>query len=514
VQKVNIEGNNQVPEEQLKEIIGLKAQEPLRLNELEESIQRIKQFYKDSGYLEMSLLNEKEDLVNYNEDNTLAQLKFKIYEGPKVIVGSILIEGNTLTKDGIILKELEFKVGDTLTPQKIEESISRLQRLGHFNIVDIRALEEKTQISLRTIVIRVIDRDPGLWNTGVGVTNERNLTLRGFAGLAYRNMFGTGRGISLRGDANYNVDSTRYLEGKFTAGYLEPYLFNTRMRGRVSYIQSVYITDYSNLVATETKQNSWTIEQDINSHLLLSWDLVTFAHYKTFSIHDDPNNPAQSLDIGSTGPTIDVDFRDHPFNPTRGSFTRLNIEYGSPAFSSDPFIEYAKAQGSFTHYYPVRTNWVWANSLRAGYIKNLSTERSSNVDTAGHVPYDKKGFQLGGQTTLRGFSPTEAFPNKNDFGVKYDSQMRLTTSATMSLFKSELQFPLYKSFGGALFYDGGSVTLSEPNFNNIGYRHSVGVGIRISTPVGPVNLDYAWKLNMNGLRGEDPSIFHFSIGAF
>jgi outer membrane translocation and assembly module TamA len=54
------------------------------------------------------------------------------------------------------------------------------------------------------------------------------------------------------------------------------------------------------------------------------------------------------------------------------------------------------------------------------------------------------------------------------------------------------------------------------------YRDSVGVGVRIATPVGPVNLEVGWKLDRRLIQvnphgydvRETPWAFHFSIGTF
>ena len=100
-------------------------------------IQQLKFYCQEKGFLEFRILNEKENLVKYNDDNTLAELEFKIEEGPQVKVGSILIDGNNLTKDYVLRKEVDFKEGDILTPSKIEESTKRLQKLSLFNSVEV-----------------------------------------------------------------------------------------------------------------------------------------------------------------------------------------------------------------------------------------------------------------------------------------------------------------------------------------------------------------------------------------
>lgn len=513
LEKLNFEGITAFSQEELLSLTELKESEPLRLNKLDEALAKLKEHYKNAGYLEMYIANEKQDLVTYNEDSSKAQVNFRIYEGPKVIVASILIEGNNITKDYVILKEIEFAPGDTLTPAKLEESVARLQRLGHFATVDIRMLEEKTQIAERTIIIRVQDRDPGVFNLGVGANNERQLTLRGYTGIAYRNIMGSGRGVSLRLEGNYNIADIKYLERKIIVGYLEPYLFNTRIKGRATYTQSTFVSDSDKLEATEVKQTTYSIEQDLTSHILLSYDIWSSAFLRKFAIDPDRNAFATTeLGIASTGPTLDIDYRDHPFNPSSGTRTILNVEYASPVLGSSETIEFLRYFGSFTHYLPLGSGgWVFANSLRGGYLENLSKRED------GGVPYDVKGFSLGGQSSIRGFTLGEIFPGETELGSK-PTDFKLKDSATMYLIKSELRFPIYGAFGGATFYDGGAVFLKNKGFEDP-YRDAAGFALRYETPVGAASLEFGYKLDRKdstsaGQRREDPWAIHFSIGTF
>ncbi len=510
IRNLIFEGNTHFSTQELTDLVELRAGEPLRLYELESAVGRLNKHYRDQGYLDMTLANEKDDVVTYFEDNTIVDVRFKILEGPQVKVGSIVIEGNTLTEDEIILMELEFDYGNILTPDKIDESVSRLQKTGYFSSVEIRTLEEKTPISLRTVRVRVTDRDPGLFNAGFGLNNDRGLTVRGYGGIAYRNILGTGRGISFRGDANYNPTDIRFLERKFTIGYLEPYLLRSRIKFRSNFSLSTTITDAKSDVASDIDQYIFSLEQTITTHLLVSWDLWNFADFRDFKVKTGADISA--LRIGSTGPTVDLDYRDHPFNPTRGTFTRVNVEYGSPLYNSNDTIEFIKAQGSFTHYQALGLwKMVWANSLRAGYLKNISG--NSN----GSVPYDKKGLILWGQTTVRGFTPDESYPNKFDFPSaefnQENGRFNLRTEAQMLLYKSEVRFPVYGALAGAVFYDGGSVRIKNLDLARP-YRDSFGIGVRYVLPVGAINLEYAWKSNHDINRNESPGSWHISFGTF
>jgi outer membrane protein assembly factor BamA len=82
--------------------------------------------------------------------------------------------------------------------------------------------------------------------------------------------------------------------------------------------------------------------------------------------------------------------------------------------------------------------------------------------------------------------------------------------------------------GGALFLDAGNVWERPEDAtwrrmfsfsNGAGYKdmkYTAGAGVRFATPVGPVRLDYGWKLRLP--RGDEPNTitgrgaFAFSLG--
>lgn len=505
VQSIQFTGNQAISIDVLSKIANIKSG-ALSLQSIDLSIERIKQYYREAGYIEMILLNEKSDLVTYSPDNTEAKIEFKIFEGPQVKVAHKIIEGNTFTKDYVILNELSIQDHEILTPTKLENALNRLQKTGYFSTVEIKTLEEKTMVADRTLLIKVKERDPGVFTMGAGATNERNLTIRGYTGIAYRNLWGTGRGVSLRTEGNFNVFNSRYFEHKTVLGYIEPYLFNTRTRGRINLTRQTSISDYTSGQATDVNQTTYSIEREFTPHITGIWEVWSLATLRDYGIDSNYHHDESLLDIATFGPTVDIDFRDNPFNPTSGSFTRLNLEYSTPKIGSSASINYYKTTAAYTHYtllkkYPENA-LVWANQLRLGYLKNLSE--------TGGVPYDKKGFILGGRSTVRGFEngTNEVFPNQYDLGT---DKYTLTTSAKSMLIKSELRFPIFGSLGGAVFYDGGSVDIEGLTVKD-NYRDSSGVAIRYNTPFGPLNLEWGCKLDRK--PDESPCRFHLSIGTY
>lgn len=509
IDKITVTGNRFFSTEKINEVLGLKPGQRLSLVELETAINNLKTFYADNGFIESKLLSENKDLIQYSDSLTEASIKIEIFEGPQIRVGSILIEGNDMTHAKLILTELDFKVGELLTPGKLDESTTRLQRTGHFSTIEIYTLEANTDVKERTVVVRVNERKPGVFTAGVGFTNENNVTAHGFMGIAYRNLGGWGRGVSLRGEVKYNPSVIKFAEYKATAGYLEPYLFDTRLRFRFNYTTARDVSDLSIRKVTITNQTVWSLEQDFTSHLTGIYELLNISNYVDEGItrQDEIDNgySREDLVISTTGPTIDLDYRDNILNPTDGHWTRLTLEYSADAIGNHNVDDFYRATGQFTLYSPIweEQGLVWVNSYRAGYVKTLGNYEFG-------VPFDKKGFILGGRSTIRGFESSEFFPTTNK---QLPASYKLDNYSVFQLIKSEFRFPLFGSENlmGAVFYDGGEVIVDHISFDDR-YRDAAGVGLRYNTPVGPLNLEYARKLDRKSYESE--GAFHLSVGVF
>jgi outer membrane protein insertion porin family len=110
-------------------------------------------------------------------------------------------------------------------------------------------------------------------------------------------------------------------------------------------------------------------------------------------------------------------------------------------------------------------------------------------------------FFLGGRSTLRGYAQDTVGPLGSNFDPTGGNAFIETNL--------ELRTSLGKGIGLVTFLDSGNVwqKASEIDWS---LKHTVGAGVRYDTPVGPLRLDYGYKLK--SVPGLSRSEIFFSIG--
>jgi outer membrane protein insertion porin family len=76
----------------------------------------------------------------------------------------------------------------------------------------------------------------------------------------------------------------------------------------------------------------------------------------------------------------------------------------------------------------------------------------------------------------------------------------------------EIFFPIVEALklNGVLFFDAGNAwNVSDSPFPK-DIKAGYGLGIRWVSPMGPLRLEYGWKVNPD--RGEEPGAFAFGMG--
>ena len=184
-----------------------------------------------------------------------------------------------------------------------------------------------------------------------------------------------------------------------------------------------------------------------------------------------------------------------PRNPTSGNFLSLGTEQFVSVGVDSPTFNRLRA--SYTHYIPV--NWLKLfkgcrpKPGQAADCKQALAFQVSAGANVGNLP-TYEAFCLGGSNSVRGYYDCDLGVGKN-FG-----------EATI-----EYRFPIFSIISGELFVDGGTSFGSQANVSGNpgglllkpGQGFSVGTGLIVTTPVGPLRLEVAsqdftgeWRFNL------------------
>ncbi len=102
ITKILFKGNEKEKDDDLMDQLGIKRYSILNLSEIKQSINRLKEYYRQKGYYNVEISESIEDLPN-NE----VSLTYTISEGKKVYIKKILFVGNEQFTDKELKKEME-----------------------------------------------------------------------------------------------------------------------------------------------------------------------------------------------------------------------------------------------------------------------------------------------------------------------------------------------------------------------------------------------------------------------
>ena len=202
-------------------------------------------------------------------------------------------------------------------------------------------------------------------------------------------------------------------------------------------------------------------------------------------------NQLVSFRVGATYSTLN-----DPRNPTKGNFLSLGTEQFISVGENSPTFN--RLRGSFTHYIPVEWLKIFKGCRpKPGETKDCKQALAFQVSAGTLVgsdipPYE--AFCLGGGNSVRGY---------------YDCDLGVGKSFAEATI--EYRFPIFSIISGEIFFDAGTTFGSQSGIpgnpggllGKSGEGYSPGVGLIVTTPVGPLRLEVAtqeftseWRFNL------------------
>lgn len=266
------------------------------------------------------------------------------------------------------------------------------------------------------------------------------------------------------------------------------------------------------------------ISRDTRSTLFLRYNYEDVRLFNINSLLIAPIlRPDRAIRTSRVAATFVRDTRDSQFDATRGEY--LTVDYALALRELGGNISFNKLQLNYRRYYKLgerlRRSTVLAGNITLG-LANLFNPRDRNdngvIDEVDRTLPISERFFSGGSTTLRGFGYEEAGPRsviqggifRNEKGEPVTLQPFLVPIGgnALAVVNLEARTPLTKVFQVVPFYDGGNVFIrigdifghtlepgEDPNLH-VKWTHTVGLGLRIKTPLGgALAIDYGYLLN-------------------
>jgi len=319
--------------------------------------------------------------------------------------------------------------------------------------------------------------------------------------FARRNMRGLGE------TASGSILLSR-LDQRAITSYLQPRFFGSGWSSLTSF--SAERTSENPLFAATLGDASFQVEKVLNpktnTRLQLRYDFnkTVLSHLLVPGLVLPQD---QNIHLSTLSSTLIRDTRDKPLDAHRGVLENLNLAITPGSLGSS--ASFARLFGQYAFYKPFHSV-VFANSVRLGLAKAFD---------GSFVPTSQLYFS-GGGTSLRSFPIDEAGPQRLvpfcDVLKNQSGCVNVTVplgGRQLFILNSEVRFPLriMKNLGGVVFYDGGNV-YSAINFNNFtsNYTNTVGIGLRYTTPIGPIRIDLGH--NLNPVPGINPTQYYITLG--
>ena len=451
------------------------------LKTMQDDVQKLKDLYTEFGYAFAEVgvdtpLNKAEGTIDV----------FYILE-PKerVYIRNIILEGNTDTRDNVILRELRLADGQQYDGLKVRRSVERLKMLNYFKDVNVDLLPtgETGEVDMK---LSVTENETGKIGLGIGYSTYDNIGVS--ANIQKDNLWGKG----------YSVGLTGYVSSKKNS--IRGYFVNPRINDtNLGFSASVYSEEYEwsdfDKKTTGTELGLFyplgEYTKVVLNYRLEYYELYNVAPYASHTIKEyEGENWASVASLGIVRDTTN-DYR----HPTRGTKESIYVDYGGGVLGgSDDFI---KLRGSYGFYYGLTENHVLhARATGAGVFKN-----GDNT-----IPVFERIY-VGGMTTLRGYDYEDASPRDRRTGEVIGATRAVYGSLEyIWRVSEEYSISLVPFFDYASAVDDEYDSLFDQNY------YSSGLEVRWNSPLGDLRFAYGIPFT-DGSAGQDlKGRFEFTMG--
>ncbi len=509
----------------------------LNLNELQTKIEIIKERYKKEGYSLTRIIGPErisnDGVVTLKVSEGIisdVKIRFPNSEGEVVVDGK---PRKGKTKDWVIKRELKTQPGSIFNRKILEADIGRLYATSLFDDVKVSLGPDNLNPGQVIIFLDLSEQRTGSLTGGLGYSNSSGI----FASMGLQETNTLGRAWSTILNLNFGEYSTTYnfsLNDPWIKGdkhktsfrtniFLSrdyPQEFKTEKNGRLYAVddQTPSSSDTFSSIVLEKTGGGFSFSRPLNGgdpFKVSKWRVLAGMNFKKVKMIDGDgnkkpygdktptttrNNISDIICIGFT--TNDGSCpEENTLVSVIGSASRSNLNNSINPTSGNKF-SFGTEQ-----FFSMGENSPTFNRMKASYsffiptkLINLTKACKSGNSSSEDCP-QAIGFQFKAGTILGELPPYEAFCMGGTSSVRGWGSCDLSVSRSFVEGTAEYRFPVWRMISGALFVDAGSDLGSQKEvpgkpgklLQKSGSGFSLGGGVGVKTPIGPLRLDVASK---------------------
>ncbi|MEJ7778342.1 MAG: POTRA domain-containing protein [Daejeonella sp.] len=520
---ITFAGNAKYPKEFLESLLAIKKGEVFSEEKLTRKLSSspggddISSLYLNDGYLTFNA-----DPVQTKIYGDTIDLEIRMYEGPQYTINKVMVKGNDLTNDKVILREIRTKPGQKFSKELIVRSTREIAQLGNFDDTktDPRPININANDGTVDIEYNVVEKPSDQIELSGGFGGGRVVGTLGltFNNFSARNLFkasawkplpkGDGQKLSIRGQTN----------GKFYQSYSfsfsEPWLGGKKpIYFGISAFTSLQSNGLSegNADLQRIRLNGLTFTRGQR----LKWPDDYFQANTSINLQQYKLNNYNQF-IFSTGTSYNFNLTQElsrnsldgsPVFPTGGSNLKLTVQ-ATPPYSLLNNINYTVATDRekyrFTEYHKWKFESQWFQRVYGKLIFKAQAQfglLGVYNQAVGQSAFER--FKLGGDgmqgfdflqgseiIAMRGYANNAVIPAGSNPTIAQGSG-----SPIFNKYVLELRHPITASQSATIFLlafaEGGNTWNSFRDFAPFNVRRSAGVGARVFLPIfGLLGIDF------------------------